>query len=326
MNRRYKKLGAARDLDDESSESIDRKQTAQRDLPRETGDVLQRRGPLSRSPLNPSGQCNRKVSFDVVLISTAGGGGQREGTLNLATMSRTVAELKEEIQKNFKVPTYDQKVTFRSLVLKDEDTIASHRLLDGDMLVVEYSSVVDVENVNRIVAQLQTAADFLKTAGRQLVNPSASFLGRVSQTLKVRDLDQCVQQTYSNVSASPEETAANGKYFVHVGGLKLLNEIHAVLLNHRWDKMCHFDLYLYETVILHVILCLSGSIPQSQKCETFQPSIRNIIGSFLRVPVYPNKAIIVPNNKHLSAVSRDEQFRELVHGIFLAVKALAKYV
>ena len=90
--------------------------------------------------------------------------------------------------------------------------------------------------------------------------------------------------------------------------------------------MCHFDLHLYEKVILHVILCLSGSIPQSQKCETFQPSIQNIIGSFLRVPVYPNKAIIVPNNKHLSAVSRDEQFHELVGGIYLAVKALAKYV
>ena len=89
-----------------------------------------------------------KISFDVILVSPTEK--YLRGTLELDVTQAstvTVAELKTKIQNQFSVPTYDQKVTFGSMTLEDVDTLFSHRLVDGDILTVEYSYAVDTENI-----------------------------------------------------------------------------------------------------------------------------------------------------------------------------------
>ena len=270
---------------------------------------------------------SNKISFDVILVSPTEK--DLRGTLELdvtQASTSTVAELKAKIQNQFNVPTYDQKVTFGSVTLEDVDTLFSHRLVDGDILTVEYSYAVDTENIHGIIAHLQRAADFLKDVSKEDVRiyPGSEIHRLATQTLNVLNLEQCVASTF--VSASPEQCAANTKYFVHNGGMGLLNGIHTMLLKYSWNQIWHFDLLLYEKVIVTIMEYISEHIPQSQLYQTFQNSIENISRSFLRVTMYPGKRIIPPYNTNFTAVNQDTQFHELIGVMTSALTAMARYV
>ena len=234
---------------------------------------------------------------------------------------------KAKIQNQFKVPTYDQKVTFGSVTLEDVDTLFSHRLVDGDILTVEYSYAVDTENIYGIIAHLQRAADFIKDVSKEDVRiyPGSEIHRLATQTLNVSNLEQCVVSTF--VSASPEQCAANTKYFVHNGGMGLLNGIHTMLLKYSWHQLWHFDLVLYEKLIVTIMQYISVRIPQSQLYQTFQNSIENISRSFLRERMYPGKHIIpLINNIDFTAVNQDTQIHELIGVMTSALTAMARYV
>ena len=267
---------------------------------------------------------NGKVSFDIVFISIAGRSEVRkDGTLNLATLPATVAELKKQIQKHFQIPTYDQKMTFGSVTLEDRDTLAFHRLVSGDTLVVTYSHPVDMERIDQLMDQLQKTADFLKSERNELVkeHPQPVFLRRISQTIKVIDLEPRIDLLFYT---STEESVANCTFFIYAGGMNMLNEIYTILLNQSWNKVCHFDLLLLEKAILSLMVSLSAHIPMCQRCQSFQGSFQNIVRSFLRIPVHCNAPIDVPKNKHLSIAHRNEQFTVLLVVMHNALKVLAK--
>lgn len=274
----------------------------------------------------PMAKCNVKVSFNVVLISIVGRSDVcKDGTLNLATLPATVAELKEQIEKHFQIPTYDQKITFGSVVLEDVDTLAFHRLVNGDTFVVTYSCPVDIEHINTLLDQLQKTADFLKSESNELLKdrPRPDFLRRISEAVKVIDLEHCIKQVFYT---STEETVANCTFFIHAGGMKLLNEIYTILLSQSWNKICHFDFLLCEKAILSIMVSLSAHIPMGQRCHVFEGSVENIARSFLRIPVRPNVSIVAPKNSHLSVAHRNEQLGVLLFVMSKALKVLSKYV
>ena len=293
---------------------------------RESDDNSEKNGrKLAQGRIEQTEQMKGKaVSFNFHLLCTSrkvSSTSTSSRTISLAKLPESVGELKEVIQNEFNIPVYDQKLSLECSLMEDGESLDFYRLKDGDQITVEYTGKAQVECVFLLIAALREALDFLKYIENelksQLESTSFDFRSPMSDTLRVKDIDQCAQQLVSG-----DDKMSNAKFFLKNGGLHLIEEIHTILLGQPWHEVYHMDLMYLEKcllAILHIIL-LDGADVVNYAC------LNNIIGSFLRVPLLSDRSISVPDNRNMPIGSKYNQKKLLADVIVMALGCLSKYV
>ena len=307
--------------------------TSQGNKQRESDDSSEEKGEIRRGlaqgrneendPSTAEQSTGKAVGFNVRLLCTSHGSTvDSTGTISLTKLPDSVGELKKAIQNEFDIPVYDQKLSFGCSLMEDGESLDFYRLRDGDQITVEYTAKAQVESVFLLIAALREALDFLKGVENKLKSQHISFdfSRKISDTLRVKDIDRCVQQLVSG-----DDRMTNAKFFLKNGGLDLIEEIHTILLGQPWHKVCHIDLLYLERNLLDILVPCDIVKPQQAEAVYKYTCLNNIIGSFLRVPVSSNNTIL-PDNPNLSTTTKQDQLQLLTDVICNSLMCLCKYV
>ena len=263
---------------------------------------------------------SKTISFNVLLLRTPHNTTTNR-TFTTTKFPESVAALKLAIREELQVPVYDQKLSFGSTVMADGESLDFYRLKDGDQITLEYTTAVDVQCAFHLMSLLRNALEFVKNEQSQLASGKISpeFSKTISDTLHVKDIDQCIRQLFPS-----EKLLANSDFILKNGGLDVITSLHSLLLKQTWDNICHLDLQYLETHVLFVLGSLYIVFPHHLKYKVVN-SLDNVIGSFLRVPI-SSKHIAVPQNLNLPDTTRSQQFIVLVDVLFYAVRSLIQQV
>ena len=281
----------------------------------------ERSGEADYSKLPCLSEQSKTISFNVLLLC-APHNTTTSRTFTTTKFPESVAALKLAIQEEFQVPVYDQKLSFGSTVMADGESLDFYRLKDGDQITLEYTTTVDVECAFHLMSLLRNALEFVKNEQCQLASGKISpeFSKMISDTLHVKDIDQCIKQLMFSV----EKILANSDFILKNGGLDVITSLHSLLLKQTWNNICHLDLQYLEKHVLYLLSSLYTVIPHHLKYKVVN-SLDNVIGSFLRVPI-SSKHIAVPQNLNLPDTTRSQQFIVLAEVLFHAVQSLTQQV
>eukprot|EP00731_Ephydatia_muelleri_P005335 Em0002g1511a len=263
---------------------------------------------------------SKTISFNVLLLRTSHNTTTNR-TFTTTKFPESVAALKLAIQEEFQVSVYDQKLSFGSTVMADGESLDFYRLKDGDQITLEYTTTVDVECAFHLMSLLRNALEFVKNEQCQLASGKISpeFSKMISDTLHVKDIDQCIRQLFPS-----EKLLANSDFILKNGGLDVITSLHSLLLKQTWDNICHLDLQYLEKHVLFLLGSLYIVFPHHLKYKVVN-SLDNVIGSFLRVPI-SSKHIAVPQNLNLPDTTRSQQFIVLVEVLCGAIQSLTQQV
>ncbi|KAL5505507.1 hypothetical protein EMCRGX_G006952 [Ephydatia muelleri] len=277
----------------------------------------ERSGEAYYSTLPCLSEQSKTISFNVLLLC-APQNTTTSRTFTTTKFPESVATLKLAIQEEFQVPVYDQKLSFGSTVMADAESLDFYRLKDGDQITLEFTTTVDVECAFHLMSLLRNALEFVKNEQSQLASGKISpeFSKMISDTLHVKDIDQCINQ----LMFSAEKILANSDFILRNGGLDVITSLHSLLLKQTWDNICHLDLQYLEKHVLYLLAPLYIVFPHHLKYEVVN-SLDNVIGSFLRVPI-SSKRIAAPQNLNLPDTTRSQQFIVLTDVLFDAVQSL----
>ena len=281
----------------------------------------ERSGEADYSKLPCLSEQSKTISFNVLLLC-APQNSTTSRTFTTTKFPESVAALKLAIQEEFQVPVYDQKLSFGSTVMADGESLGFYRLKDGDQITLEYTTTVDVECAFHLMSLLRNALEFVNNEQCQLSSGRISplFSKMISDTLHVKDIDQCIEQ----LMFSAEKLLANADFILKNGGLDVITSLHSLLLKQTWDNICHLDLQYLEKHVLSLVGSFYAVIPHHLKYKVVN-SLDNVIGSFLRVPI-SSKHIAVPQNLNLPDTTRSQQFIVLTDVLFDAVQSLTQQV
>ncbi|KAL5505517.1 hypothetical protein EMCRGX_G006963 [Ephydatia muelleri] len=281
----------------------------------------ERSGEADYSKLPCLSEQSKTISFNVLLLC-APQNSTTSRTFTTTKFPESVAALKLAIQEEFQVPVYDQKLSFGSTVMADGESLGFYRLKDGDQITLEYTTTVDVECAFHLMSLLRNALEFVNNEQCQLSSGRISplFSKMISDTLHVKDIDQCIEQ----LMFSAEKLLANADFILKTGGLDVITSLHSLLLKQTWDNICHLDLQYLEKHVLSLVGSFYAVIPHHLKYKVVN-SLDNVIGSFLRVPI-SSKHIAVPQNLNLPDTTRSQQFIVLTDVLFDAVQSLTQQV
>ena len=170
---------------------------------------------------------SKTISFNVLLLC-APHNTTTNRTFTTTKFPESVATLKLAIQEEFQVPVYDQKLSFGSTVMADGESLDFYRLKDGDQITLEYTTTVDVECAFHLMSLLRNALEFVKNEQCQLASGKISpeFSKMISDTLHVKDIDQCIKQLMFSV----EKLLANSDFILKNGGLDVIMHIASLVI------------------------------------------------------------------------------------------------
>lgn len=270
--------------------------------------------------------CEKPICFYVVLHSTLKNT-EVSKQLALDHPPRTIANFKRTIQDKFNIPAYSQNLTFQSAVLKDDDLFQSYNFRDGDEIRVEYPLEVDVWAILETVAGMGELVSFLRSIKMDLDSKSAikrDLIEQISQELtksKVMNLNSLLGDDVS-------KTKEISTFFIHHEGLQLIHQLHSILLEQPWDRVCHIELLNLEGILLSathqigsVHLNISVNVQTRHEILKFL-SLENVLKSLLRVQVSPRRHIQVPRNKKLAAGTKQSQLTHLTQVIYSSASTL----
>ena len=228
-------------------------------------------------------------SLNVTLLSTEDGT-KRERELGLTRIPVTIADLQDQIQEQFNIPVFDQKLTFGPTVLSGKESLQSYSLRNGDNITVEYSSEADVEEILGIVSYLQKTISFFESVKPQLfLFPISSELDAQLQLIsnehvldKFTTMDSCM--------ATSQKLVMNSLLFIKSGGLGHLQRLHTLLLQLPLKGMA-FSIQDLE-INLHNLLWALTSRTETETAVLKELKWENIIQSLFRVTMVPNAACI----------------------------------
>ena len=230
-----------------------------------------------------------------VTLSCTQDGTMRERELGLTRIPVTIADLQDQIQEQFNIPVFDQKLTFGPSVLSAKESLQSYSLRNGDNITVEYSSQADVEEILGIVSYLQKTIAFFKSVKSQLfLFPISSELdAQLRQNIDVTELDKLATL---NISSSPARRIINSQLFINSGGLGQHQRLHTLLLQLPFRRTT-FSIQVLE-IGLNSLLWTLTSINETEAAVLKELKWENIIQSLFRVTVIPNAAITPPRNPY----------------------------
>ena len=187
----------------------------------------ERSGEVNYSKLSCLSEQSKTISFNVLLLR-APHNTTTSRTFTTTKFPESVATLKLAIQEEFQVPVYDQKLSFGSTVMADVESLDFFRLKDGDQITLKYRTTVDVECAFHLMSLLRNALEFVKNEQCQLASGKITpvFSKMISDTLHVKDIDQCIKQLMFSV----EKFRANSDFILQNGGLDVITLLHSLLL------------------------------------------------------------------------------------------------
>ena len=221
---------------------------------------------------------------------------KREQELGLKRIPETIADLQDQIQEQFNIPVFDQKLTFGPSVLSGKEPLQSYSLRNGDNITVEYSSVSDVEEIMGIVSYLQKTLAFFESVKSQLFRfPITTELDAQLQ----RNIDvEILERFHAMCSiAAHQKRIINSLLFIKSGGLGHLQRLHSLLLQLPFEEMT-LSIQILEIGLNRLLWALTSST-ETEAAVLKELKWENIIQSLLRVKVVPNSAIKPPKNPHM---------------------------
>ena len=227
------------------------------------------------------------VMFDVRLVNTRSKK-MGEASLKMNRFPETVRELKEALEEELQIPTYDQVVIFGSEQLDDKKKLHFYRIKDGDLITVKYTSTFDIKTFRLLLKDLTNATSFLRDVEDELSleKSSPDFRQRLSLQLHVSDIAQRVKDLY-DLRPSPHNFVnrwALGEFLIRSEGLCLIDELHSILVRIPLSTICHVDLLLLERTILRMLWNATIALTYLQQRDAFI-NFDNVIRSFCRVRV-----------------------------------------
>ena len=240
----------------------------------------------------------KKVVYSLnVTLSCTEDGTKRERELGLTWIPVTIADLQDQIQEQFNIAVFDQKLKFGPSVLSAKESLQSYSLRNGDNITVEYSSEADVKPILDIVSYLKTTLAFLESVEPQLLlfPISRELQVQLQLGINVAQIDNFVN-IYRSCAQERKKQIANSLLFINGGGLTLLQRLHSAILK-----------YPFKTMPLHVQLLESGmnqmlwtlsSNTETEAAVLKELKLDNIVRSLFRLTVVPNAAILPPRNPY----------------------------
>ena len=219
---------------------------------------------------------------------------RKERQLCLEQPPKTVVEVKEQIQRKFKVPRCCQALYFDSVLLREGESLYPYRIRDEDILRVDYNSEADIEEVLDIISTMRKMIPFIASIQPELSSESISedLDKRILQNVKSTDVESLAFE-YFHPCAS-ERASANRLLFIHNGGLDLMHELHVMLLKQPW-RTTPLEMQYLEHAILRTLWNLTASfLVRTQVLK--RHTLNAITESMLRVEILPNKPIKAPYN------------------------------
>ena len=251
-------------------------------------------------------------------------GHKQESELTLAWIPETIADLQDQIQEQFNIPVFDQKLTFGPTVLSGKESLQSYSLRNGDHLTLEYSSEADVKAILDIISYVQKTHAFL-----QSVAPQLELSDPISDTLGARlhaEINMSKFDSFSNIylASSPQRRAANCLLFVQKDGLARLQQLHSLLLKQPWKKTMLVTQVL-EVGLNRMLWTLTSNSESEAAGVSKDIDLYNIVRSFLRVAIIPTAVITPPLNRNMERYGQ-YQVQILSELILNALGTLTWYV
>jgi len=219
---------------------------------------------------------------------------RKERQLCLEQPPKTVVEVKEQIQRKFKVPRCCQALYFDSVLLREGESLYPYRIRDEDILRVDYNSEADIEEVLDIISTMRKMITFIVSIQPELSSESISqeFDTRIVQNVKDIQVESLSSKYF--VPFASERADANRLLFMHNEGLEVMHELHIMLLKQPWRKT-PLEMQYLEHAILYTLANLSASIlGGTQVLKRY--TLNAITESMLRVKIIPRKPIKAPYN------------------------------
>ena len=240
----------------------------------------------------------KKVVYSLnVTLSCTEDGTKRERELGLTRIPVTIADLQDQIQEQFNIPVFDQKLAFGPTVLSGKESLQSYSLRNGDNITVEYSTEADIKPILDIVSYLKTTLTFLESVEPQLllfpISPEAQ--AQLRQGIDIAQID-----TFTNIFIAcldaRKKQIANSLLFINGGGLTLLQRLHSAILKYPFKTM-PLDVQLLEVKMNHMLWTISSNT-ETEAAVLKELKLDYIVRSLFRVTVVPNAAIFPPRNPY----------------------------
>ncbi|KAL5516744.1 hypothetical protein EMCRGX_G002151 [Ephydatia muelleri] len=239
----------------------------------------------------------KKIIYSLnVTLSCTEDGSIRERELGLTWVPETIADLQDEVQDQFNIPVFDQKLTFGPTTLSSKESIHSYSLRSGDSITVEYTTEADVAVMLETVTFLQKTLTFLVSVEPQLhLFPISRELEASLQTeMDVTQVDVFRKACHSG--KSPKRRIADSVFFVKAGGLNLLQRLHSAILRLPF-KVMPLQVQLLEIGMCQMMWTLSAKT-ETEAFMLEELKLDNIVQSLFRVTLVPNATISPPRNPY----------------------------
>ena len=269
----------------------------------------------------------RDTTFSVVLHSASE---VSTRSLCLPTFPDTVTELQRHIETEYSVPRCCQSVFFEGLPLRGDDSLRDHRVRNGDTFHVRYESEADVEDIRKVVEDMQRFLKIVKDAYDN--HPDYFSKDAVHDVIPLFDHQvkservECLAIQYFRPFKSPR-AVANRLFFIDVDGLAILHRLHTLVLRYPWD-VTTVSLQRLEQAILRVLWNITASFDIHPHILRY-PFLELCLKSALRVSMHCKGEVRAP--RHLASstgertpLSEQEQDLILAENIYKAFGVIFK--
>ena len=239
----------------------------------------------------------KKVVYSLnVRLSCTEDGSKKERELGLKWIPETVAEVQDEIQEQFNIPVFDQKLMFGPTELSSKELLQSYTIRNGDSITLEYTTEADVAAILDIVSYLKKALAFIESVDSELIlfPISPQLQDRLRQGIDLTPIDR-FGEVYR--SSGPTKQVANSRLFINVGGMTVLQRLHSTLLKQPY-KVMPLHVFLLESGMNQILWTLASNT-ETEAYVLKELTLDNIVRSLCRVTVVPDAAILPPINPYM---------------------------
>ncbi len=247
---------------------------------------------------NTSLPCRSRPSYNVFLHCTTTEQSEQK-VVSFDNTPLNILDVKRQIEKRFSIPVCVQVILYNSCILKDDTILIALSIRDGDTFHVKYLEKGHCSEVVETIAWMR-----LVLAGIQRENPSATVgMSWELNNLVTRgiwnEMIESLAFKYFYPWLDPVKYV-NKLHFAHHGGVQILMELHAALLQKKWQERLMI-LQLVEFSLLRVIWNFSETFPL-RRAITKNKGIERCIQSMLHYKLEEGRP---PNHSFEGPLLRD---------------------
>ena len=221
----------------------------------------------------------------------------KERKLHYSTLPLTGANLRELIEREFKIPSCVQTLSFNSNIIQEGTKLEYLRVQEGDTIVVEYPYDIDTQFYLKLISKLVKIVSSLKCT-----IPKIAASGKVTEAIRdniPRINNDCKSVRSAILSLKDKQLVnySNGMprvdqlYFIHNGGLKVLVELYRLLHLLPWHQL-PMGAQKLELSCLSFVCTLSVTIG-TRYLLLQEGALQCVLKSLLRVKLKPLQSISV---------------------------------